>query len=215
MTYTKQVREYCENHKGTLIDVSKVKDEEFAEIPYKTLLKILNRLEDEKIVTSVSKGVYSIGKLKSGNRPDILKQYTADGKGMVVGYMLYNSMGISNYHPLVTEIYTNAMTSAHKSIENYHLSRVELTFTDDVIEMIALLELLHDYFNIIACSVVKLDSAISLLLNRYSDELFEKVINAKEYPFSVATMLQKKLAEKEISNCCIEIYYKAHDCAIS
>ena len=25
MTYTKQVREYCENHKGTLIDVSKVK----------------------------------------------------------------------------------------------------------------------------------------------------------------------------------------------
>lgn len=120
MTYTKQVREYCENHKGTLIDVSKVKDKEFAEIPYKTLLKILNRLEDEKIVTSVSKGVYSIGKLKSGNRPDILKQYTADGKGMVVGYMLYNSMGISNYHPLVTEIYTNAMTSAHKSIENYH-----------------------------------------------------------------------------------------------
>ncbi len=36
MTYTKQVREYCENHKGTLIDISKVKDEEFAEIPYKT-----------------------------------------------------------------------------------------------------------------------------------------------------------------------------------
>ena len=25
MTYIKQVREYCENHKGTIIDVSKVK----------------------------------------------------------------------------------------------------------------------------------------------------------------------------------------------
>lgn len=36
MTYTKQVREYCETHKGTLIDISKVKDEEFADIPYKT-----------------------------------------------------------------------------------------------------------------------------------------------------------------------------------
>lgn len=42
MTYTKHVREYCENHKGAIIDVSKVKDEEFAEIPYKTLLKILS-----------------------------------------------------------------------------------------------------------------------------------------------------------------------------
>ncbi len=143
MTYTKHVREYCENHKGAIIDVSKVKDEEFAEIPYKTLLKILNRLEEEKIVASVSKGVYSIGKLKSGSQPNVLKQYVGNGRGMVVGYMLYNSMGISNYHPLITEIYTHAMSSAHKNIENYHLTRVCLDFTDDVIEMIALLELLY------------------------------------------------------------------------
>lgn len=40
MTYTKQVHEYCETHKGTLIDVSKMKKEKFADIPYKTLLKI-------------------------------------------------------------------------------------------------------------------------------------------------------------------------------
>ena len=63
MTYTKRVSEYCENHRGTLIDVSKVKDEEFSDIPYKTLLKILNRLEEENIVHTVSKGVYSIGEL--------------------------------------------------------------------------------------------------------------------------------------------------------
>ena len=133
MTYTKQVREYCENNMGIIIDVSKVKEEEFAEIPYKTLLKILNRLEEEKIVTSVSKGVYTIGKLKSGSQQNVLKQYVGDGRGMVVGYMLYNSMGISNYHPLVTDIYTNAMSSAHKNIRSYHLTRVDLEFTDDVI----------------------------------------------------------------------------------
>ena len=105
MTYTQQVREYCETHKGTLIDISKVKDEEFADIHYKTLLKILNRLEEEDIVHTVSKGVYSIGKLKSGNQPNVLKRYTSDGRGMVVGYMLYHSMGIvkvilSNFLPL-------------------------------------------------------------------------------------------------------------------
>ena len=97
MTYTERVREYCENNKGGIIDISKVKDEEFSEILYKTLLKILNRLEEEKVVTSISKGVYSIGKLTSGNQPNVLKQYIGDGKGMVIGYMLYNSMGISNY----------------------------------------------------------------------------------------------------------------------
>ena len=215
MTYIKQVREYCENHKGTIIDVSKVKDEEFAEIPYKTLLKILNRLEEEKIVTSVSKGVYSIGKLKSGSQPNVLKQYVGNGRGMVFGYMLYNSMGISNYHPLITEIYTNAMSSAHKNIENYHLTKVNLEFTDEVIEFIVLLELLKDFCNIKACNVLKLDSAVSTLLNRYSDELFEKVIKAKDYPFSVITMLEKKLNEKGISNRCRDIYCKIHNCAIS
>ena len=75
MTYIKQVREYCENHKGTIIDVSKVKDEEFAEIPYKTLLKILNRLEEEKIVTSVSKGVYSIGNPAGGAKKEVTFVY--------------------------------------------------------------------------------------------------------------------------------------------
>ena len=47
MTYTKQVREYCQNNQGSFFDVSLVKDGEFSEIPYKTLLKILNRLEEK------------------------------------------------------------------------------------------------------------------------------------------------------------------------
>ena len=210
MTYTKQVREFCKTHNGTLIDISKVKDEEFSEIPYKTLLKILNRLEEENIVHTVSKGVYSIGELKSGSQPNVLKQYTADGRGMVVGYMLYNSMGISNYHPLITEIYTNAMSSAHKNIENYHLTRVDLVFTDEVIEFVLLLELLKDFCNIKACDVLKLDRAIPLFLNRYSDELFEKVISKIKYSYSVAGILEKRLAEKRIPNHCIAIYKKVY-----
>ena len=50
MTYTKQVQEYCQNNQGTVLDVSLMKDSEFSEIPYKTLLKILNRLEKEKLL---------------------------------------------------------------------------------------------------------------------------------------------------------------------
>lgn len=178
-------------------------------------MKILNRLAEENIVHTVSKGVYSIGKLKSGNQPNVLKRYTADGKGMIVGHVLYHSMGITNYHPLITEIYTNAMSSAHKNIENYHLTRVDLEFTDDVIELIVLLELLNDFCNIKACNVLKLDGAISLFLQHYSDELFEKVIKAKDYSFSVITMLEKRLNEKGILNHCRDIYCKIHDCAIT
>ena len=62
MNYTKQVREYCGMRNKGLIDISIVRNTVFADIPYKTLLEIFNRLEEEGIVKTVSKGVYSIGK---------------------------------------------------------------------------------------------------------------------------------------------------------
>lgn len=208
MTYTKQVREYCENHKGTIIDVSKVKDEKFAEIPYKTLLKILNRLEEEKIVTSVSKGVYSIGKLKSGNQPNVLKQYIGNGRGMVVGGILYQGMGLSSYHPLVTEIYTNAMTSEHKNIGRFHLTRVNLEFTDSIVNLIVLLELIRDGYNIKGSNFFTLNATIDDLLSCYSDNLFEKIISEIHYPYAMAHSLHKNLEEKHIPNNCLEIFEK-------
>ena len=42
MNYTKLVREYCKNNSGAIFDVSKLKNTEFADVPYKTLLKILS-----------------------------------------------------------------------------------------------------------------------------------------------------------------------------
>lgn len=96
MNYTKQVREYCGKHSKGLIDISVVRNTVFSDIPYKTLLKIFNRLEEEGIVKTVSKGVYSIGKKKIDERK-ILSDYTSNGKGMVVGYALYNKIGLTLY----------------------------------------------------------------------------------------------------------------------
>lgn len=71
MNYTKQVREYCEKHDNSLVDIAIVRDSVFADIPYKTLLKIFNRLEDEGVVNTVSKGIYRAGN-KITNGKDIL-----------------------------------------------------------------------------------------------------------------------------------------------
>ena len=57
MNYTKSIRKYCKNNNGAIFDVSKLKNAELAEVPYKTLLKILNRFEEEGLLSTVSKGV--------------------------------------------------------------------------------------------------------------------------------------------------------------
>ena len=76
-----------------------------------------------------------------------MREYTENGKGMIVGGILYQGLDLSSYHPLVTEIYTNAMTSAHKNIGSFHLTRVNLEFTDSIVNMVALLELIRDGYN--------------------------------------------------------------------
>ena len=55
MNYTKLVREYCKNNSGAIFDVSKLNNTEFAEVPYKTLLKILNRLEEDAMFAKLQK----------------------------------------------------------------------------------------------------------------------------------------------------------------
>lgn len=102
MNYTKFVREYCKNNSGAFFDVSKLKDAEFSEVPYKTLLKILNRLEEEGLLKPVSKGVYFIGE-KPMDEELIFDEYVDDGKGMFVGYQLFNDVGISRYAPVTLD----------------------------------------------------------------------------------------------------------------
>lgn len=96
MNYTKLIREYCKNNSEAIFDVSKLKDTEFAEVSYKTLLKILNRLEEEGLLSTVSKGVYFIGE-KPVDEELIFDEYVDDRRGMFVGYQLFNDVGISNY----------------------------------------------------------------------------------------------------------------------
>lgn len=88
MNYTKQVRDYCGEHVNSLIDISIVRNSVFADIPYKTLLKIFNRLEEDGIVHTVSKGVYSVGS-KAVNNEKIISQYTSNGKGMCYRISIY------------------------------------------------------------------------------------------------------------------------------
>lgn len=113
MNYTKLIREYCKNNNGAIFDVSKLKNMEFVEVPYKTLLKILNRLEEEGLLSAVSKGIYFIGE-KSVDEELIFDEYVDDGKGMFVGYQLFNDVGISDYGTLISNCYP--MTFLDKTV---------------------------------------------------------------------------------------------------
>ena len=205
MNYTKFVREYCKNNSGTFFDVSKLKDIEFAEVPYKTLLKILNRLEEEGLLKSVSKGVYFIGE-KPVDEELIFDEYVDDRKGMFVGYQLFNDVGISDYVDCKIEIYTNNIKSKQKSVGQYLLKRVDLEFDDDIVDLVALLEIIGTGYSMKGCDFMAYKKTVDILLKSYSDSSFEKIVKAIHYKYSTIKQLSELLESNSIDNNCVDIF---------
>ena len=205
MNYTKFVREYCRNNSGTFFDVSKLKDAEFSEVPYKTLLKILNRLEEEGLLKPVSKGVYFIGE-KPVDEELVFDEYVDDGKGMFVGYQLFNDVGISNYFDFKIEIYTNNIKSKQKTIGQYLMKRVDLEFDDYIVDLIALLEIMDVGYSMKGCDFMAYKKTVDMLLKSYSDSSFEKIIKAIRYKYSTIKQLSELLEANSIDNNCVDIF---------
>ena len=75
-------------------------------IPYKTHQKILNRLEDERIVSGIAKGVYFVNSVDDIDIDKAIKEYYIDYfSGMYIGKAMYNYYDIGDQEDEVIEIY--------------------------------------------------------------------------------------------------------------
>ena len=190
---------------GAIFDVSKLKDTEFSEVPYKTLLKILNRLEEEGLLKPVSKGVYFIGE-KPVDEELIFDEYVDNGKGMFVGYQLFNDVGISDYFDCKIEIYTNNIKSKQKSVGQYFLKKVDLEFDDDTVDLVALVDIIDTGYSMKGCDFMAYKKTVDMLLKSYSDSSFEKIVKAIHYKYSTIKQLSEFLEANSIDNNCLNIF---------
>lgn len=205
MKYTKTVREYCDKHKEEMLEVAKVKNDQFADIPYKTLLKILNRLEEERIITSVSKGIYYIGAERLDEN-EIISKYTANGKGMFVGYSLFNAIGLTEYQDDKIEIYSNAISANVHTVGRISVKRIDLKFNEKMVDLIALLEILDAGADIEGFDYTTYLNVTTMLSRCYTDRLFEKIIKAIKYQYSTIMRLSNLLRKNHIENNCLDLY---------
>ena len=56
MNYTKALRSFCLQNKGKVLDSAELHKQYFEFVPYKTFLKVLNRLRDEGLLIAIDKG---------------------------------------------------------------------------------------------------------------------------------------------------------------
>lgn len=157
------------------------------------------------MLSAVSKGVYFIGE-KPVDEELIFDEYVNDGKGMFVGYQLFNDVGISDYVDCKIEIYTNNIKSKQKSVGQYLLKRVDLEFNDDVIDLIALLEIIDIGYSMKGCDFMAYKKTVDILLKSYSDSSFEKIVKAIHYKYSTIKQLSELLEANSIDNNCIDTF---------
>ena len=211
MNYTKTIREYCLQNKGDIFDVSYMKDTYFEMVPYKTLLKILNRLEEENILTGIAKGEYLINAEGASIDSAIIRRYISDDHGMYAGQAMFRELWITMHKTEVVEIYTNHLNVEHKSIGNYQLTRVDVPFTDRIVPLIQLLDCIEKGHTVVDGSIIRLQEVINELTEQYTDGGFYSLIRKKDYRYSTIVTLSELLNNKGIENRCIEFYKGACD----
>ena len=136
----------------------------------------------------------------------IFDEYVDDGKGMFVGYQLFNGVGISDYVDCKIEIYTNNIKKKKKSVGRYLLKRVDLEFDDDIVDLIALLGIIDVGYSMKGCDFIAYKKTVNMLLQSYSDSSFEKIIKAIRYKYSTIKQLSEFLEANSIDDNGLNIF---------
>lgn len=127
---------------------------------------------------------------------------------MLIGYALYNELGLTDYNEKEITIYTNAIGTKTKNIKNIHLKKVDLPFFSKANKsIIIVLELLeYGFNNMIDCDVIKTINVLQRCLLNYSDFAFEDVIDRINYSNTTIVKLEEQLNRLGVPNKCIDIF---------
>ena len=172
----------------------------------KCTFQILNRLEEEKILTCVSKGVFLICNEDYTLNEAIEDRYVAGGRGMLSGYTMFNDLEITEYYPDYNEIYTNRLNVRFKTIGTYQLTKIDVPFTPQIVSMITLLDCIEKGHSIIDVNIVRLHEIIDAMAQDYSEAAFLTVSHAAPYHYSAIVTLKELLDKKGIENNCMSIF---------
>ena len=123
MNYTQTIRNYISERKGEFFEITYEHKKYFHMIPDKTLMKVLNRLDDEGLLLSVAKGLYFINDETGYSNEELIEYYGLMDRGIATGYVLFNKLGLTDYKDDNVVIFTNELGIKSKTIGNIQLKK--------------------------------------------------------------------------------------------
>ena len=191
--------EFRNKPENTLIITGQLYREKYANMMSEVAFaQIISRLCRSGEIERVSKGIYCrpkktrFGTVLPSER-EIVELFTAGSNGVLVGYGLYNALGVTTQISKRQTAYSSIAEEQLKQIGNVTIRKYELEYTAEVKSVIQLMELLHHYKEIQDVNPVAVIRCTEKLSGEYREDAFETVQKTIGYPKWTIAFLREVL----------------------
>ena len=158
----------------------------------------LARLVSKKQLVRLGKGTYCMPKnsifgLIPPDSRDILSPYIANGKGMIIGYELFNSLYLTTQVPRRVFAYTSVLNGKAKTIGDVHLEKVNLIFSPEIKRHVEAMEVLNNLGWIEDFNKNAFSAYIKEFASSYSQPVMDKVLKSIHYKKATIALLKEIL----------------------
>lgn len=200
------LEEFQKVPENTLIMAGKLYREKFASQMSETAYtQMLSRLCKSGAIERISKGIYCrpkktrFGAVLPSDQ-EIVEQFTAKNNGVLVGYGLYNSLGVTTQVPRRLTAYSSASEEQLKQIGNVTIHKYDLNYSEETKAVIRMMELLHHHKDIQDINYAALLRSTEALSKQYSEKAFDAVQRTIGYPKWTVAFLREVLDFYRIPN---------------
>lgn len=194
------LQKLCEYYgENEIILASKAYKEYFADNLNETAFyKQLERLCNGQKLFKLSKGIYYVPKQsKFGIVPisenSIVNTFTKNQSGTVVGYTLYNRLGLTTQIAKTIYVMSSNLDGLTKTLNNIKVQKVNLEFTGQTVEMVQMMEVLLHFDEIQDLNYKAFKKYAENFCLNYSDEVFAQVNQVIKYPKWAISFLENVL----------------------
>ena len=193
------LKEFQAVPENTLIMTGKLYREKYSEIMSEAaFMQTVSRLCKSGEIERVSKGIYCqpkktrFGTVLPSNQ-EIVDLFTKQDNGIIIGYSLYNSLGVTTQVSKRITAYSCLADEQLKQIRDVTVHRCDLKYTTETKSMIRMMELLHHFREIQDINHSAFLRSTEALSKQYSEKAFDAVQKAIGYPKHTVAFLREVL----------------------
>lgn len=175
--------------------------------------KALQRMCEKGELDKIAKGIYYKPKrTKYGVIPpsdqDIIQAFTKDHTGTVIGYVLYNRLGLTTQISRTVQVLSSKLDGQTKNIRNINVRYADLDFTDKNVKLIQGMNVLENFDKIQDKDYHAVIDYFDTLADQYDDGIFEYVHSELHYRKATISFLKEILTFYGVTNR-LDIYLSA------